>query len=73
MRWSWVEGPSSPSDSTSSLHRIDARHLTRNPLSGRVMQKSGMRYEGVQRGAIRKWDRFEDVALYGLLASDSRP
>lgn len=55
------------------LHRIEARHLTRNRQSGRVMQKIGMRYEGVQREAIRKWDRFEDVAFYGVLASDPAP
>jgi RimJ/RimL family protein N-acetyltransferase len=53
------------------LHRIQARHFTRNASSGRVMQKAGMRYEGVLRGAIRKWDAFEDVAVYGLLASDA--
>jgi ribosomal-protein-alanine N-acetyltransferase len=52
------------------LHRIQARHLTRNPSSGRVLQKIGMRLEGVHREAIRKWDRFEDLAVYGLLASD---
>lgn len=52
------------------LHRIQARHLTRNPPSGRVMQKIGMRQEGVLRHAIRKWDRFEDVALYGLLDAE---
>lgn len=52
------------------LHRIQAHHLTRNPSSGRVMQKIGMRQEGVHRDAIRKWDRFEDVAFYGLLASE---
>ena len=52
------------------LHRIQARHLTRNPSSGRVLQKIGMRLEGVLREAVRKWDRFEDLAVYGLLASD---
>jgi RimJ/RimL family protein N-acetyltransferase len=52
------------------LHRIQARHLTRNPPSGRVLQKIGMRLEGVLREAVRKWDRFEDLAVYGVLASD---
>ena len=32
------------------LHRIHARHLTRNPASGRVMEKLGMQYEGRLRG-----------------------
>jgi RimJ/RimL family protein N-acetyltransferase len=53
-----------------ALNRIQARHLTRNPQSGRVMQKIGMRHEGVRRDAIRKWGRFEDVALYGILAAE---
>jgi len=55
---------------TLGLHRVQATHLTRNPASGRVMQKLGMRFEGIQREAIRKWDRFEDLALYAILASD---
>jgi RimJ/RimL family protein N-acetyltransferase len=52
------------------LHRIQARHLTRNPSSGRVMQKLGMRLEGIHREAVRKWDRFEDLAVYGILVSE---
>lgn len=52
---------------TLGLHRIDSRHFTRNPASGRVMQKLGMQLEGIQREAIRKGDRFEDVALYSIL------
>ena len=52
------------------LHRIQARHLMRNPASGRVMQKLGMQREGILRGAVRKWDRFEDLALYAVLAPE---
>jgi len=55
---------------TLRLHRIQAHHLTRNPPSGRVMQKIGMQREGVHREAIRKRDRFEDIAVYGILAAD---
>ncbi len=54
------------------LHRIDARHFARNPSSGRVMEKLGMQREGLQRGALQKGDTFEDVVLYGMLATDSR-
>jgi RimJ/RimL family protein N-acetyltransferase len=57
---------------TFGLHRVQARHFVRNPASGRVMQKLGMVYEGTLRQAIRKWGRFEDVALYGLLAAEWR-
>ena len=52
------------------LNRVQARHLTRNPASGRVMQKLGMQLEGVHREAVRKWDRFEDLALYAILAAE---
>jgi RimJ/RimL family protein N-acetyltransferase len=52
------------------LHRIQARHLTRNPASGRVMQKLGMQPEGVNRDAILKNDRFEDLATYAILADE---
>lgn len=49
------------------LNRIHARHVTRNPASGRVMQKIGITFEGIQREHFHKGDRFEDVANYGIL------
>jgi len=54
-----------------SLHRILARHITRNPASGRVMQKIGMTFEGVQRQHVCRDDgQYEDLALYGILRSE---
>jgi len=55
------------------LHRVFAHHLVRNPASGRVMQKVGMSFEGIQRDSVKKWDIFEDIATYGILAGDPRP
>ena len=55
------------------LHRVFAHHLTRNPSSGRVLQKVGMRREGLLRGHVRKGDVFEDVEIYGVLAEDFTP
>jgi len=52
------------------LHRVQGRHFTRNAASGRVLQKLGMRLEGVHRDAYRRWDHFEDVAVYAVLASE---
>jgi len=49
------------------LNRIYARHLGRNPASGRVMQKLGMSHEGSLRQDVKKWGRFEDLELYGIL------
>ena len=55
---------------TMRLNRIQARHFVRNPASGRVMIKVGMSLEGTLRQAMRKWDRFEDVAVYAILCDD---
>ena len=52
------------------LHRIQARHFTRNQASGIVMQKLGMQLEGVNREAYLRWGRFEDVTVYGILAQE---
>lgn len=52
------------------LHRIEARYFVRNPASGRVMEKLGMKFEGIQREAMKKWDLFEDLAVYAILASE---
>ena len=53
-----------------SLHRIYAHHFTRNPASGRVMSKVGMRLEGTLRQHFFRWDRPEDVAAWGLLRTE---
>jgi RimJ/RimL family protein N-acetyltransferase len=55
---------------TLGLNRIQAQHFVRNAASGRVMEKIGMHKEGVRRQAYRRFDRFEDVALWAILASD---
>ena len=57
---------------TLRLHRIEARHLMRNPSSGRVMQKVGMTCEGVNRGAFLKGEMFEDAAIYAILRDEWR-
>lgn len=55
---------------TLALNRIQATHLTRNPASGRVMQKVGMRFEGIQREHFWKDGRPETIARYAILAAD---
>ncbi len=54
------------------LNRIHAHHMTKNPASGRVLEKAGLQREGVLRQAIRKWDHFEDVVVYSILRQDWR-
>lgn len=52
------------------LNRIFAIHFSRNPASGRVMQKNGMRHEGTQRQAVSKWGEFLDVEAYAILREE---
>ncbi|HET9947544.1 MAG TPA: GNAT family N-acetyltransferase [Longimicrobiales bacterium] len=52
------------------LNRIQARHMTRNPASGRVLEKIGMHFEGVQRGWMLAHGRFEDTAVWAILRED---
>ena len=49
------------------LNRVFAYHMLRNGASGRVMQKLGMTQEGTLNQHVKKWGKFEDVALYGIL------
>lgn len=51
------------------LNRIFARHIKRNPASGRVMEKIGMEYEGCLKKHVKKWEVFEDLMVYGILRS----
>lgn len=50
-----------------NLNRIWAPHFKSNPASGRVLQKSGLQYEGRQREHYKRFGRYEDAELYGLL------
>ena len=56
-----------------SLNRIHACHFARNPASGRVLEKIGMRREGVSRQHVRRWDRFEDLVQYGIVREEFVP
>ena len=53
------------------LNRIQADHDTRNPKSGRVMQKCGMQYEGTLRQKLMTGSSgLADVCVYGILKSE---
>lgn len=52
--------------------RVQAHHLLRNPASGRVLVKAGMRREGVAREEFRTGERPEDIVLYGVSRDDWR-
>lgn len=52
------------------LNRIQARHMTSNPASGRIMQKIGMSYEGTHRDAALRFGTYDDLAMYAILRSE---
>jgi len=54
------------------LNRIAAEHYAHNPASGRVMEKLGMKKEGILRQHDRKWDQFIDVVAYSILHEEWR-
>lgn len=52
------------------LNKIYARHLRGNAGSGRVMEKIGMKKEGIQRQHVIKNGQPTDVIEYGILKSE---
>lgn len=55
---------------TTQLERIHATHYIGNEASGRVMEKAGMRREGLLRGYTCKNGVNRDVVMYAVLRSD---
>ncbi len=54
-----------------NLHRIHAHYMDHNPESGRVLEKIGMRREGVLRDHIVKHGVRHSAVLYGILRDDA--
>lgn len=52
------------------FNRIVARHDTNNIASGKVMLKSGMKYEGTLRQVQIRGEEFYDLAVYAILKND---
>ena len=52
------------------LQRLEAQYDIRNPSSGRVMEKCGMRREGLLRSRIRNKGEYVDVAICAILRGD---
>lgn len=53
-----------------ALNRVEAHHMTGNGASGRVLEKLGMKYEGLHRQRIKKWEEYKDVKCFAILKSD---
>ena len=52
------------------LNRVAASHDANNPGSGRVMEKAGMRYEGIMRQAGRNNTGVCDLVWHAMIRSD---
>ncbi len=53
------------------FHRLYLRHAMENPASGRVMEKAGLKKEGLMHQAMRhKGEGFSDIALYAALREE---
>lgn len=52
------------------VNRIDSRHDPRNPNSGKVMEKCGLKYEGTLRESDRNNQGICDASWYALLRSE---
>lgn len=55
---------------TVEVDRVESRHDPKNPNSGKVMQKCGMKYEGTLRSADRNNQGICDACYYALLRSE---
>ena len=51
-------------------NRIESRHDSRNPYSGMVMQKCGMKHEGTLRKSDRNNQGICDACWYAILKSE---
>ena len=52
------------------INRVEGQCDVRNPASGRVMEKCGMRREGLLRQRVRNKGEAVDVLLYAVIAAD---
>lgn len=52
------------------FNRVFSYHNPLNPASGKVMQKSGMKFEGIIRGGSLAVDEICDCVQYSILRSD---
>lgn len=51
-------------------NRLEAYHSVKNPASGAVMKKAGLKYEGHARQKYKSSAGFEDCDMYAIVKSD---
>ncbi|MDN4492735.1 GNAT family N-acetyltransferase [Ureibacillus aquaedulcis] len=50
-----------------NYHKVFARYFGSNPASGKVMEKIGMKKEGILIDHVKKDERYEDMVYYGIV------
>jgi len=55
-----------------NYHKITSTHMECNPASGRVMEKAGMRQEGILIDQVIKDGRYRTMIVYGIIDSEQR-
>jgi len=50
-----------------NYHKITSMHMECNPASGRVMEKAGMRQEGISIDQVIKDGRYHTMIVYGII------
>jgi aspartyl-tRNA(Asn)/glutamyl-tRNA(Gln) amidotransferase subunit C len=53
------------------VRRIESRHDPKNPYSGKVMEKCGLKYEGTRKQADWNNSGICDAAMYGIVYEDA--
>jgi [ribosomal protein S5]-alanine N-acetyltransferase len=52
------------------MQRMTAHHFATNPASGRVIEKLGLKKEGVFPRHVRKWGEYLDCVMFGVVRED---
>ena len=55
---------------TLKLNRVEAGHFDYNPASGRVMEKAGMRREGLRSQYVLHREQYKDLVWYAIVRED---
>ena len=53
-----------------NIHRIEARYMTPNAQSRRVMEKCGMSFEGVRRSSLYVKGSYRDIGTCSILSEE---
>ena len=53
-----------------SVNRVEARYMSENSASRRVMEKCGMTFEGINRQKLLVKGRYRDIGVCSILASE---